>query len=56
MGHKPTIKSSCLCFSGIGTGMNSSIALADVRLPLTPDLYHEFEVTLNDQDVPLALD
>ena len=52
-GHKPTIKSSSRCFAGIGNGIIPSLALADVRMPLTPDLFLEFEVNLIDQDVPL---
>ena len=52
-GHKPSIKSSSRSFSGIGNGIISSIALASVRMPLTPDLFLESEVSLIDQDVTL---
>ena len=52
-GHKPTIKSSSRCFAGIGNGIIPSLAIKNVCMQLTPDLFLEFEVNLIDQIVPL---
>ena len=55
-GHNPTIKSSTRCFAGIGNGIIPYLALADVRMLLTPDLFLEFEVNLIYQDLPLMFE
>ena len=52
-GKMPTLKPSTRSFTGIGHGKIKSLGLADVRMPISEELFLEFDVDLINQDVPL---
>ena len=50
----PPIKPSTRSFAGIGHGNVRSLRLADVRMPISEQVFLEFDVDIIDQDVPLV--
>ena len=48
-----TITKSNRSFRGIGNGMNRSLGITSIRMPIGDTLTLEFNVELVDQDVPI---
>ena len=52
-GVEPFLRPSSTQFSGIGSGLQKSMGLATVRMPLSSSFFMTFEVDVIEQDVPL---
>ena len=52
-GHVPSISPSSRAFRGMGNGVNKSLGITTIRMPIGPLLTIEFKVELVNNDVPI---